>query len=111
MRKPTMKMFVSLIFVLFTALGVDAGAKLKPRASTTSAVAHSTPDDPTQTGTISTCNKWYDVVLGDTCASVEAAFGITSAQFLAWNVCILLAGRKLWNFMNPGSILNKPLLT
>jgi len=78
--------------LLLTALGVDARVKLEPRASsTTSKVAHSTPDDPTQTGTISTCNKWYDVVSGDTCASVEVAFGITPAQFLAWNVCILQA--------------------
>ncbi|KAJ5667621.1 hypothetical protein N7507_003485 [Penicillium longicatenatum] len=46
------------------------------------------PDDPTQTGTISTCNLWYDIVDGDTCASVEEAFGITSEQFLAWNPAV-----------------------
>ena len=44
------------------------------------------PDKPTQTGTIRTCNLWYDVVLGDSCSSIEAAFNITHAQFLAWNV-------------------------
>ncbi|PYH98159.1 hypothetical protein BO71DRAFT_282154, partial [Aspergillus ellipticus CBS 707.79] len=46
------------------------------------------PDDPTQTGTISTCDRWYDVVDGDTCASVEATFGITADEFLAWNPAV-----------------------
>ncbi|KAJ5933735.1 carbohydrate-binding module family 50 protein [Penicillium verhagenii] len=45
-------------------------------------------DDPTQTGTISTCNLWYDVASGDTCSSVEEAFGITSEQFIAWNPAV-----------------------
>lgn len=70
------------------------------------------PDEPTQTGTIATCNLWYDVVEGDSCvytfflsqeiclgknffdlysiigSSVEEAFGITSDQFLAWNPAV-----------------------
>ncbi|OIW22890.1 hypothetical protein CONLIGDRAFT_719454 [Coniochaeta ligniaria NRRL 30616] len=48
----------------------------------------STPSGPTQTGTISTCNKWYLVQSGDTCATVESKFGITLAQFLAWNPAV-----------------------
>ncbi|KAK3933515.1 hypothetical protein QBC46DRAFT_326379 [Diplogelasinospora grovesii] len=46
------------------------------------------PDKPTQTGTISTCNEWYDVVSGDTCSGVASSFGITLAQFLQWNPAV-----------------------
>ncbi|KAI1490116.1 hypothetical protein F5X96DRAFT_670015 [Biscogniauxia mediterranea] len=43
------------------------------------------PPAPTQTGQPSNCNKWYVIAAGDTCSSVEAAYGLTAAQFLAWN--------------------------
>ncbi|KAK0630525.1 hypothetical protein B0T17DRAFT_636671 [Bombardia bombarda] len=53
---------------------------LSPRVTTlTSATG------PQQTGTISSCNKWYSIVSGDSCGSVESAFGITHAQFITWN--------------------------
>lgn len=58
-------------------------------ATTTSSVpALTSPDKPTMTGTVSNCNKWYDVVEGDSCWSVEQAFGITQEQFLAWNPAV-----------------------
>jgi hypothetical protein len=31
--------------------------------------SHTSPDGPTQTGTIATCNLWYDVVENDSCLS------------------------------------------
>ncbi|KAL1867742.1 hypothetical protein VTK73DRAFT_4027 [Phialemonium thermophilum] len=46
------------------------------------------PTGPQQTGTISSCNKWYTVVAGDSCSTVAADFGITVAQFLAWNPAV-----------------------
>lgn len=63
------------------------------------------PVDSQQTGTVSYCkhvlscglasivltstgNKWYKIVDGDSCPSVEAAFGITHAQFLQWNPAV-----------------------
>ena len=45
-----------------------------------------TADLPTQTGIAPNCNKFYDIVQGDDCGTVEAAFRITKEQFLAWNV-------------------------
>ncbi|CAK7197530.1 hypothetical protein SEUCBS139899_000178 [Sporothrix eucalyptigena] len=48
----------------------------------------STPAGPTQTGTIATCNKWYLVQKGNSCVTVTHQFGITLAQFLAWNPAV-----------------------
>jgi LysM repeat protein len=63
-------------------------ALLNATAASAQKTANTTPDKPTQTGTISTCNKWYDVVSGDTCGIVEQAFSITHAQFIAWNPAV-----------------------
>ena len=46
----------------------DAKALLLPRAA-----ALSTADEPTQSGIIANCNKFYDIVKGDSCFSVEQA--------------------------------------
>ncbi|KAK6815800.1 carbohydrate-binding module family 50 protein [Apiospora arundinis] len=43
------------------------------------------PPGPTQTGTPANCNSWYVVQADDGCDAVEKRFGITHAQFLAWN--------------------------
>jgi hypothetical protein len=81
-----------LLFLL-TALAVwnvQAGivdinaAEVVRRAAHTS--YKTTADLPTQTGIAPNCNKFYDIVSGDDCGTVEAAFGVTKAQFLAWNV-------------------------
>ena len=47
-----------------------------------------TPAGPTQPGTTSSCNKWYTVKSGDSCFAVEQTFGITHAQFIAWNPAV-----------------------
>jgi len=47
-----------------------------------------TPSGPIQPGTTPTCNKWYTVKSGDGCYSVETAFAITHAQFIAWNPAV-----------------------
>ena len=66
------------------------GVSNKPCTHTTTTTHPMTrltkPDKPTQTDIINTCNAWYDVVKGDSCSVVEAAFKISHAQFLAWNV-------------------------
>jgi hypothetical protein len=75
---------------LLAAWGVQAGivdvnaAEIIRRADHTS--YKTTADGPTQTGIAPNCNKFYDIVTGDNCETVEAAFKITKAQFLAWNV-------------------------
>ncbi|CAK7212946.1 hypothetical protein SCUCBS95973_001632 [Sporothrix curviconia] len=70
----------------YVCIGVTGSAttSTKPTATTTAAAAPS----PTQPGTVSTCTAYHLVVSGDTCAAIESAAGITSAQFLTWNTGI-----------------------
>ncbi|RLL95511.1 hypothetical protein CFD26_104582 [Aspergillus turcosus] len=56
--------------------------------TTSSVPAASTPGAPTQTGIASNCDMYYTVQSGDTCETVAAEFGITTAQFLAWNPAV-----------------------
>jgi hypothetical protein len=55
--------------------------------STRTAPLPSTPTGsmPTQTGITADCTKFWLVSQDDTCASITAAAGISSADFLAWN--------------------------
>ncbi|KAL1895036.1 hypothetical protein Sste5346_005456 [Sporothrix stenoceras] len=69
-----MKAFLIIVFIL--ALAGPAFAQ------------DSTPAGLTQTGTIVTCNKWYLVQKGNSCATVTHQFGITLALFLAWNPAV-----------------------
>ncbi|KXJ88345.1 hypothetical protein Micbo1qcDRAFT_150822 [Microdochium bolleyi] len=48
----------------------------------------STPPGPTFTGSPANCNKWYAVVSGDNCDTVEKKFGITHDQFISWNPAV-----------------------
>ncbi|KAJ5313358.1 uncharacterized protein N7443_000242 [Penicillium atrosanguineum] len=74
---------------LAQAHGHDHGFLHRRATTTTDSVsALSSPDKPTLTGTISNCNQWYDVVSGDSCWSISQAFGITQAQFQAWNTAV-----------------------
>jgi LysM repeat protein len=45
----------------------------------------STIPSPLQPGTFDNCTQYHEVVSGDSCAAIESAAGITSAQFAAWN--------------------------
>lgn len=40
---------------------------------------------PTPSGTVSSCQQFYTVQSGDSCAAIEANFDITFAQFYSWN--------------------------
>jgi hypothetical protein len=62
--------------LLFLSLAVGAFAQ------------DTTPSGPTQPGTAPNCNKWYTVKSGDGCYSVETAFAITHANFIAWNSAV-----------------------
>ncbi|KAJ5720928.1 uncharacterized protein N7483_008862 [Penicillium malachiteum] len=43
---------------------------------------------PTQSGIASNCNEYYIAQSNDNCATIEAIYGITSAQFLEWNPAV-----------------------
>jgi LysM repeat protein len=60
-----------------------------PASTTTTSPADgiSTPT-PIQTGMVSTCNNFYLVQSGDTCASIVATAGISLANFYAWNPAV-----------------------
>ncbi|RDW90003.1 LysM peptidoglycan-binding domain-containing protein [Aspergillus mulundensis] len=53
---------------------------------TSTVTAATSPSAPTQTGIASNCNAYYAAQCN--CASVAAEFGITLADFLAWNPAV-----------------------
>ncbi|OGM49704.1 putative muramidase [Aspergillus bombycis] len=60
--------------------------------TTTSSEKH----EPTQPGIPSNCDKFHLVGPGDQCDTIEAKYGITDAQFKAWNPSINPACTNLW---------------
>ncbi|KAE8375112.1 hypothetical protein BDV26DRAFT_295302 [Aspergillus bertholletiae] len=65
---------LSLLLVVITAL---------TNAVSTTWEIH--PSHPTMSGTAPNCNKWYTTKKGDSCYSVQRAYGISAANFLRWN--------------------------
>lgn len=55
-------------------------------ATATTTVA--SPPGPTQSGEPADCNSWYVAQADDTCTTVATEYGITVAQFLAWNPAV-----------------------
>jgi hypothetical protein len=79
----TVALAASIVQAGIVDLNADEVAR---RADAPHTTYHTTPDKPTMTGIAANCNKFYDVVEGDDCETVAAAFKITKSQFLAWNV-------------------------
>lgn len=79
----TVALAASIVQAGIVDLNADAVAQ---RADAPHTTYHTTPDKPAMTGIAANCNKFYDVVEGDDCETVAAAFKITKSQFLAWNV-------------------------
>lgn len=50
--------------------------------------ATTTSVGPTQTGIAANCDKYYNVVTGDSCAAIEDEYGIPFAQLYEWNPAI-----------------------
>ena len=73
-------------------VGVAASGVMTTTSATTTASSTSatsvTPPGPTMTGIPSNCNNYYLVQTGDSCSSVETEFGITDAEFHAWNPAV-----------------------
>ncbi|KAI1151806.1 hypothetical protein F4825DRAFT_451089 [Nemania diffusa] len=51
---------------------------------------------PTQPGAICACKKWHKVVANQYCADIEKLYGITAAQFNAWNPQVGANCGTLW---------------
>ncbi|GIJ90277.1 hypothetical protein Asppvi_009231 [Aspergillus pseudoviridinutans] len=69
---------------------------LKTTTSTTT--TSSSPYQPTQPGLVANCDKFHLVAPGDQdqCYTIEAKYGITEAQFMAWNPSIKPQCSNLW---------------
>ncbi|OCK76037.1 carbohydrate-binding module family 50 protein [Lepidopterella palustris CBS 459.81] len=46
------------------------------------------PPGPTESGTTATCYVWHVVAVNETCGYLDASYGISFAQFKAWNPSI-----------------------
>ncbi|KAE8150987.1 hypothetical protein BDV25DRAFT_171767 [Aspergillus avenaceus] len=57
-------------------------------SSTPTVTAATTPPAATQTGIPANCNAYYVAKSGQDCGTLEALFGITDAQFHAWNPAV-----------------------
>ncbi|KAF8851534.1 hypothetical protein BDZ45DRAFT_545181, partial [Acephala macrosclerotiorum] len=51
---------------------------------------------PSQPGISTACTEYYVTKSGDSCGSIEDAFGITFAQFFPWNPAIGSGCTSLW---------------
>lgn len=47
------------------------------------------PPAPTQSGTTGSCYRWYTVKADDACDLIISSYGLTFAQFQAWNMGLL----------------------
>lgn len=59
--------------------------KPSPTKITTGGTTVTTSMGPTASGEIKGCRKYHTVVDGDTCYTIETTYGISLAQFYAWN--------------------------
>ncbi|KAH8680676.1 hypothetical protein BX600DRAFT_444897 [Xylariales sp. PMI_506] len=66
---------------------VNGGSSTSTTTSSSSTSSTSLPY-PTQSGIISTCNKFNNAVSGDYCSKFAADNGITTAELYAWNTIL-----------------------
>ncbi|KAG2016846.1 hypothetical protein GB937_006048 [Aspergillus fischeri] len=64
--------------------------------TTSTTTTSSSPYQPTQPGLAANCDKFHLVASGDQCDTIEAKYGITDAQFKAWNPSINAQCTNLW---------------
>jgi hypothetical protein len=64
-----------------------APAETSTAPSTNSGTATDAPS-PTQAGIDANCDKYHKVTSGDQCDTIESQYGITHADFSAWNPSI-----------------------
>lgn len=82
---------VIVTMVVMTTIGLKALFLIVAAAGAgrlVQAQTASTPPGPTFTGSPASCNKWYVIAQGDNCGTVETKFGISHAQFIAWNPAV-----------------------
>ncbi|KAH8682067.1 hypothetical protein BX600DRAFT_544498 [Xylariales sp. PMI_506] len=78
---------LSLEAAEYVCVGVIGLTVTTTSTSSTSNNGVSTPQ-PIQTGMVSSCDKFYLVASGDSCANIASSYGISLAQFYAWNPAV-----------------------
>ncbi|KAK3941414.1 hypothetical protein QBC46DRAFT_458301 [Diplogelasinospora grovesii] len=86
---------VNYVSYSFLSTGPPTTSTQSPATTTSSGNGISTPT-PTQTGMVSNCNKFYDVVSGDGCYNIATANGISLDDFYAWNPAVGTNCTSLW---------------
>lgn len=71
----------------FVTTTISSSTATHVQSSTTASGGVSTPS-PIQTGMVSTCDEFYLVVSDDTCATIASEYGISLADFYAWNPAV-----------------------
>ncbi|KAL4962768.1 uncharacterized protein BDV14DRAFT_210410 [Aspergillus stella-maris] len=66
-------------------IGIPGASTPTPTSSGATSTATNPTPSPLMPSTVTDCTKYYYVVDGDTCESIEAAHDITAAQFSKWN--------------------------
>ncbi|KAJ5719736.1 hypothetical protein N7493_007314 [Penicillium malachiteum] len=66
-------------------IGVPGASSITTTATASTTSSTSATPSPLMPDTVADCTKYYYVVKGDTCDSIEEAYGITSDQFSEWN--------------------------
>ncbi|PMD34386.1 carbohydrate-binding module family 50 [Hyaloscypha variabilis F] len=79
-----------------TVAATTASSSLSQTTISTTSTSSVIPPGPTQSGITSACDEYYVTVSGDSCASIEAAYSITFAEFYAWNPAIGSDCTDLW---------------
>jgi LysM repeat protein len=71
-------------------------SSISATSTISSSSTYPSPPAPTVGGTTSQCNTWYTTVSGDTCGAIDTKYGISLAQFRAWNTFIDAACDNLY---------------
>ncbi|KAI7202793.1 hypothetical protein KC316_g1978 [Hortaea werneckii] len=77
-------------------IAVNSLAPTSTASSRPSQVTSTASMGPTQTGIVNGCTQYYTVQSGNSCAAIDAMFGITFKQFYAWNPAIGSNYESLW---------------
>lgn len=70
-----------------TTTSTTSSTKTSTTSTSTTTTAGSKPA-PTQAGLTATCNNFHLVVKGDSCTIIESSYGVSAADFLAWNPAV-----------------------
>ncbi|KAJ6003520.1 hypothetical protein N7451_006067 [Penicillium sp. IBT 35674x] len=91
----SMKHVVSSSSLIPSVHAMATGSATPTPTTLISSHAISTPS-PIQTGMTSTCDEFYLVVSGDTCAAIASSYSISLDDFYAWNPAVGSSCANLW---------------